>query len=67
LIGANWTPDFWLSGAELRVKKPFLVRARRRQEVGQWIGERLDLVMVAIRGRQAPHRLLPTPQTMALV
>jgi hypothetical protein len=25
------------------------------------IGERLDLVTVAIRGRQAPHRLLPTP------
>jgi hypothetical protein len=34
LSDANWTPDFWLSGAELRVKKPFLVRRAAGRKSG---------------------------------
>jgi hypothetical protein len=61
-LDANWTQNFWFSRAELGVKKPFLVRRAAGKKSGDGlVCLRLDLVTVALRGRQAPHRLLPTP------
>jgi hypothetical protein len=62
-IGSQLDARFLALGRRTSSEEVLPGAARRRQEVGRWIGVclRLDLVTVGLRGRQAPHRLLPTP------